>query len=237
MKSIDAVIFDWGNTLVDYPLDTPASQVQWLASFLREAACQWGDPLRKEMESFADDQESLYRFNQEMPDYSVRGFEGRLREALSIGFSAHIALKLERQLCRRLFSCASVIEGAEEVVLKLKQQGVAVGVVSNTPWGTTADEWRLELESYNFIRKNCDATVFCRDVGFRKPHPAAFIECLQRLTVAPVKTLVIGDNLNSDVAGAHAAGCKGIWFDRKSSEMAPQNQPAVKVLTELLDMI
>ena len=237
MRTVQAAIFDWGNTLVDYPLETAEEQVAWLASFLRSAARQWSAPLKKEMEALADKQEALYRFNQEMPDYRVRGFEGRLREVLPVGFSAHVASVVEQQLCRRLFASARIVEGAEDVVLKLHKQGLAVGIISNTPWGTTPNEWRGEIDRYDFIRKSCSATVFCHDVGFRKPHPAAFHSCLQKLGASPDKTIVIGDSLSSDVAGALAVGCKSLWFDRRHSGITATGQPSVTQLADTLAVI
>ena len=237
MKAIEAVIFDWGNTLVDYPLDTAESQVTWLATFLQDTAKQWSDPLRSELEAMAETEETLYRFNQEMPDYRVRPFEERLREALPSGISAHIASVIERQLCQRLFASAQIIEGAQDVLSRLCQRRLAVGIVSNTPWGTTPNEWRQELDHYDFVRNSCSAVVFCGDVGFRKPHPAAFHACIQRLHVSATQTVVIGDSLSSDMAGACAAGCKSVWFDRKHSGAATPYQPAVVVLANTLGMI
>lgn len=237
MKAVEAVIFDWGNTLVDYPLETSANQVKWLASFLRDAAKQWSNPLRQEMEALAEAEEALYWFNQEMADHRVRSFESRLREVLSAGFSSHIASVLERQLCSRLFALARVVEGAQDVISQLCRRGLAVGIVSNTPWGTAQTEWREELNRHDFIPGNCSAMVFCQDVGFRKPHPAAFHSCLQRLHASADKTIVIGDGLSTDMAGAVAAGCRSLWFDRKTPGITAPGQRSVTALANTVAVI
>ncbi len=237
MPAIDSVIFDWGNTLVDYPLETAAQQVRWLSLFLHDMARQLGDPLQTEMERLADNEEALYKFNQELPDHAVRGFERRLKETLLIGVSARIASAMEQQLCERLFGSARVVEGADEVVSHLHRKGLRIGIVSNTPWGTSREQWKKELESYEFFRKSCGAVVFCQDVGFRKPHPAPFTSCLLRLQSRPDKTLVVGDSLNSDMAGAHAAGCRGLWFDRKHSHTSAPGQPSISLLADIPALI
>jgi putative hydrolase of the HAD superfamily len=48
------------------------------------------------------------------------------------------------------------------------------------------------------------------DVGFAKPHPRMFELACARLEVAPVDTLMIGDNLRLDVQAAMAVGLQAI---------------------------
>lgn len=234
MQPIEAIIFDWGNTLVDYPLERQAEQVAWLSAFLVQVAKQFSAPFRTELERLSASESALLEFNQELPDYAVRNFEKRLREALPMGFSSHVASVVERQLCERLFSAAKPVEGAAHVLQELCRMGFRVGVVSNTPWGTTARQWRGELDNYEFFRNHCVTAVFCGDVGFRKPHPAPLLACVHKLQSSPAKTLVVGDGLNSDIAGARAAGCIGVWFDRIQARTAGPDQPSITSLSEVL---
>jgi putative hydrolase of the HAD superfamily len=48
------------------------------------------------------------------------------------------------------------------------------------------------------------------DVGFAKPHPRIFELACERLEVAPIETLMIGDNLELDVRAAMAVGLQAI---------------------------
>jgi putative hydrolase of the HAD superfamily len=233
MHSIEAVIFDWGNTLVDYPLETTADQVAWLSAFLRAIARQFGNPLRGKLEQLAACEPALLRFNQELPDHAVRIFERRLRETLPLNFSSHVASVVERQLCDRLFASACTVDGASLVIAELCRMGLRVGIVSNTPWGTTPEQWRREIDNYDFVRNHCASAVFCRDVGFRKPHAAPFLACMRRLQAIPDKTLVVGDSLTSDITGARAAGCKSVWFNRRHSPLPSAEQHCITSLSEL----
>src|SRR5438270_103223 len=137
MRPVDAVIFDWGNTLVDYPLETPAEQIAWLSKFLSATARQFGGAFQAEIERLVASEAALLQFNQELPDHAVRSFERRLRESLPLNFSSHVASVVERQLCERLFASARAVEGSPLVMAELCRTGLRVGIVSNTPWGTT----------------------------------------------------------------------------------------------------
>ena len=64
-------------------------------------------------------------------------------------------------------------EAAERAYQALRSRGIKTAIVSNTPWGSPADAWRAELTRHGLLDK-VDATVFCMDVGWRKPHRAPF---------------------------------------------------------------
>lgn len=51
-----------------------------------------------------------------------------------------------------------------------------------------------------------DETVFCVDVGWRKPAPQIFEHTLARLGVAAYRALFVGDDLRWDVEGARRSG-------------------------------
>lgn len=51
------------------------------------------------------------------------------------------------------------------------------------------------------------------DAGFQKPHPAIFQLVLQKFGVDPQQALMIGDNLDTDIAGAKATGIHALLFD------------------------
>jgi FMN phosphatase YigB (HAD superfamily) len=66
------------------------------------------------------------------------------------------------------------------VLRSLRHQGIKTAIVSNTPWGSSANAWRAELARHELLDA-VDATVFCMDVGWRKPHRAPFDRALSLL--------------------------------------------------------
>ena len=86
-----------------------------------------------------------------------------------------------------------------------KRRGVKTGIVSNTPWGSPGRVWRSELARHE-LATAVDAVVFCRDVGWRKPHPTPFRRALELIGVAAKDAAFVGDNPVWDVEGAESAG-------------------------------
>jgi len=62
------------------------------------------------------------------------------------------------------------------------------------------------LESYFQVMISSE---FC---GHPKPSPVIFHAAMEAIGARPEETLVIGDKLDTDVAGARAAGLDAIWF-------------------------
>src|SRR5262249_8358220 len=58
-----------------------------------------------------------------------------------------------------------------------------------------------------------DATVFCMDVGWRKPHRAPFDRALSLLEVAPADALFVGGDHRWDIVGAQNAGLRPVLLE------------------------
>lgn len=86
---------------------------------------------------------------------------------------------------------------------KLLKSGIKLGILSDAP---TKEAW-LRLAQLNFIH-TFDAVVTFNDTGERKPHPSPFKAILNKLSVKPEETLMIGDWAERDILGAKNAGMK-----------------------------
>ena len=96
-----------------------------------------------------------------------------------------------------------------EVLTALKAH-YRLGVISNTVGsGDTELEEALERAG---IRQLIDALVTSRDFGKAKPDPAIYAEGARRLGVPLDETVMVGDRLDTDIAGALKAGIAGIWL-------------------------
>jgi putative hydrolase of the HAD superfamily len=76
-----------------------------------------------------------------------------------------------------------------------------------------------------------DALVVSEEVGVSKPDPEIFRVALERLRVGPESAVMIGDSWHADVAGAHAAGVRAIWFN--PGALPAPGEPAVRELRSL----
>ena len=95
-------------------------------------------------------------------------------------------------------------------VLTLLKPRYRLGVISNTV-GSGDRELSAALEKAG-LRSLIDALVTSRDFGIAKPDPAIFAEGARRLEVPLVRTAMVGDRLDTDVAGALNAGIPAIWL-------------------------
>ncbi|MDO4708310.1 MAG: HAD family hydrolase [Pseudomonadota bacterium] len=59
--------------------------------------------------------------------------------------------------------------------------------------------------------------VSARMFGKAKPDPAIFLHACQTLGSAPANTLHVGDDIETDIAGAHQAGLKACWLHREDA--------------------
>jgi putative hydrolase of the HAD superfamily len=222
---IRAILFDLGNTLVGYYTSSEFPGV--LRRCLQEctAALGWREDLARDEAVF----ERALLLNRERPDFAVRPLAERLQEL----FRPHESLDdaaaraLSAAFLKPIFATARLDRDAIPVLRSLRGLGIKVAIVSNTPWGSPSNAWRAELARHGLL-DNVDATVFCVDVGWRKPHRAPFDRALALLNVAPDEALFVGDDYRWDVVGARNAGVRPVLLgllppDSMSHDLAIRN--------------
>ena len=114
------------------------------------------------------------------------------------------------------------IPDAFEVLTALKAR-YRLGVISNTV-GSGDAELDEALERAG-IRELIDALVTSRDFGVAKPDPAIYAEGARRLGVPLDETVMVGDRLDTDIAGALKAGIPGIWLRHPGAIAIPGITP------------
>lgn len=87
-----------------------------------------------------------------------------------------------------------------EVLRKLSTSGIRVGVLSNIAFDIRPAFSARGLDTY------VDEFVLSYEIGAIKPRPEAFRTALDRLGVAPERTLMVGDSAEAD-GGATQLGC------------------------------
>jgi putative hydrolase of the HAD superfamily len=194
---IEAVLFDWNNTLVQFTWDddlldeghraglAAAGSEQDAAAFtaryrelvLKEATPNddYGDLLRElgvdDADSFIDAEHEVW---------------GPAHEALS---------------------------SAQALLDSLRSRGLKTGLVANS-WPDPARLLRADVEAFG-LAEQLDVIVFSEEIGFRKPQPEIFLHALGQLGVEPENAMFVGDRLDTDVQGAAQVGMatvQALWF-------------------------
>jgi 2-haloacid dehalogenase len=80
------------------------------------------------------------------------------------------------------------------------------------------------------------AVVTSEDVGAYKPDPAMFRRGLAALGLTPDEVVHVGDSIDADVRGAHAAGIRAAWINRWGRAV-PEGAPVSYELTTLADLV
>jgi len=144
------------------------------------------------------------------------------RPLAGVFFDAGNTLLVEEP-CKHLWEMAMTpIPDVFEVLTALKTR-YRLGVISNTV-GSGDAELADALETAGILGL-IDAMVTSRDFGKAKPDPAIYVEGARRLGVPLDETVMVGDRLDTDVAGALNAGIPGVWLRHPRAIPIPGIEP------------
>ena len=156
----------------------------------------------------------------------------RFRRPLSVGDGLPVTESLCLEMSDRFLEfCSSkpgVVEGAHELMDYLRQRGYRMHMTSNG-----FHEVQYKKLAACGLRDYFDTIILSEDAGVNKPSPQYFDYALKVSGACRETTLMIGDNLNTDIVGAHNAGLDTILFNRWGVE--PSDVPTHTV-NRLLDI-
>lgn len=215
---LDAVLFDWGDTLMRW---SPAPDLLEAGHAAGFAALGLAPPpgvterfrdvyLASFFEPGAiEEVEYPGEVRRLLADFGVEVGDDELFRYLAAEHAAW-------QPARRLASTTHAL------LETLRDRGLKLGLVSNAFDPPELLHRDLALLG---VAERLDVAVFSSEVGRRKPDPLIFRYALERLGVRPERSLFVGDTLATDVAGAAALGmrtCLAVWFRADEDPSAPE---------------
>jgi putative hydrolase of the HAD superfamily len=188
---IEAVLFDWNNTLVQFT---------------------WDDELLLEGHRAAlgrDDPAFTTAYREAMlGDAPQRPYADVLRE---LGVDDPDAfIDAEHEVWR---PAHAVLGSAQALLESLRSRGIKTGVVANS-WPEPARLLHADAEAFG-LASLLDVMVVADEVGVGKPQPEIFLYALGQIGVAPEHAIYVGDRLDTDVQGAANVGMttvQALWF-------------------------
>ena len=100
--------------------------------------------------------------------------------------------------------------GARSALEQFHRWGLPLAVVSNTSFGEPVI--RYELAKYG-LTEHLSFVLVSSDYSVRKPNVLLYETAAARLHVRATDIWFVGDRLDTDVAGANAAGMTSVWFN------------------------
>ncbi len=198
---IKAIVFDYGNTLVEF--NRP--QVTRCDEALAEAVELLYGPHDPEKFQAIRSRNRRAPYEGHPPEYRENDIYTITRDLVRELYDIEPANEEVHALVRSRFDASvdaiEAPQGVESVLANLRKR-YKLGLLSNYP---DASAIRASLEKLKFDRL-FDSVVISGDLGYAKPHPLLFQTIAKDLRVSPDEVLHVGDNWLADVQGAKRAG-------------------------------
>ena len=160
----------------------------------------------------------------------------RFRRPLSEGNGLEVTEELCLQISDKFLDfCSSkpgVVEGAHELMAYLRAKGYRMHMCSNG-----FHEVQYKKLAACGLRDYFDTIILSEDAGANKPSKAFFDFAFKQTGAHPDTTLMIGDNLQTDIIGARDAGLDTILFNRWNVEPSDIPTMTVATLREIMDIL
>ena len=131
-----------------------------------------------------------------------------LFRSLTKEFGLSYCPSIEQHYADQLIEHSFWEPGAETLLNALYAQGVRLGFITN---GFTKIQ-RAKFENLQLHRWS-QVLVISEELGHAKPHREIFDHALLQLAACPEETLMVGDSLTSDGAGARNTGMPFCWYN------------------------
>jgi putative hydrolase of the HAD superfamily len=141
------------------------------------------------------------------------------------------AVEIERERFEGLDSHYALYEDVAGCLRLLRARGLRVGLITNNE----GVHQRAKLAIVGLDRL-VDTIVISQEIGVAKPDARIFRHACELLGVLPEEALHVGDNPYADAEGAHGAGLRAVWLDRRAEhDGAPRPFAVIRGLDELAE--
>jgi putative hydrolase of the HAD superfamily len=227
---LDAVLFDWGDTLMEFaysPELVGAGHRAGLAAIGRDGLPE----VEALTEHFRERYEPLFWAPGTVEEIEYPDLVRRLLADFDVSIDDdELGRYLEAE--HTAWDPARRLAAHTHALLEtLRERGLKLGLVSNAfdpGWLLHRDLEQMGLE------QRLDYSVFSSEVGTRKPHPAIFERALEALDVSAARALFVGDRLYEDVRGAGELGMttvQALWF--RADEHPEGAEPDHQAFTQM----
>ena len=231
MTMIKAILFDFGQTLVDS------------ADGFRRAEKEAQDKLFKDLsltleEKFLENYRRIRKQFHERSDFSRKSIWNEVYYYHCLTADPDLLEKWESEYWDTVKANTKLFPEAQKVLEALNSL-YAVALITNTQ-GQKRDGTH-RISQFPELDKYFKAVIVAGEGGIPpKPDPKPFQMCLEELGIDPIEAVYVGDDFRIDICGAQDAGLQAIWIKHR---LVLRNWPDVETevpiissLDELLDL-
>lgn len=226
MSDIKVVFFDMGNTLLDFhrvksDYEKDMQGLIYLTEYLNKFDAnitlydvkniffkQWMDGIKDRKVTFKEYPIENF-LNNFLKNYNIKLDLNECIEAINLFYTEY----------RNNLHFENNIHDTLKII---KNLGYKIGVISNTCYyDEVMKECFKKAKLFDFI----DCFIFSYSLKFGKPDKKIFKVALEKMNVSPNESIMVGDNLNSDIKPAQELGIHTIWFNNSSNESSTEIIP------------
>ena len=240
MAKIKAILFDLGDTLLDFgPVDTlklfgeGARQAYTYLQQLDQPLPTFAKFHRRQLRAV---QWQLLKSHVVRREFNSLDILGRTSRAMGHDLSPEQVEELAWLWYEPLSRCVTTEDGLGEMLEGFRRDGLALAVVSNTfvP-GQVLDRHMDQLG----LLEHFPTRIYSCDVHYRKPHPKIFQISLERVGISSAEAIFVGDKLRPDIFGSVRVGMISVLKDpsgvRHSRRIRPHHRiTSLRQLPEII---
>lgn len=222
-KRYETVLFDADNTLLDFS----ATEEQALRRTMERRGLEFTpERLGRYTAINRELWDALHRGEVEQSWLKTERFR---RFGAELGWSGDPAAWDEEYL-DALGDCGALLPGALELLKALKPH-CRIGLATNG-----LQKVQRKRLAGNPIAPYLDGIFISQEMGIGKPHKGYFDRVLTQMGASAQTTVMVGDDLLSDIQGAVNAGLDSIWYSPKGGE-SPLPTYRVERLSQVADIV
>jgi putative hydrolase of the HAD superfamily len=208
----------WAEVLDTFAGRLPAPAEQLRAAIEAAARAFWSDPERTRVA-----RQDMFAARQAVV--------GQAFETLGLSSERELGREVADRFSSEREARVAPFPAALDTLAELRRRGHVLGLLTNG--GARLQRAKIE----RFALAGCfDAIRIEGEVGVGKPRPEAFAGALAALGAAGEPALMVGDDLDADIAGGRAAGLATIWIDHRGAgppRGGPSPDRTLRALAEL----
>jgi putative hydrolase of the HAD superfamily len=231
MPMVEAVLFDYGRTLVtfEYPTDDLLEVLRRFRPRIAKALGKRAPTAREILKNILlplEDQ--VASTSEDEVDYMSVYRSAWQRAGLDLPPELLYEILDAEQLCWD--RAAQVDPDALQVLSWLGASGFKRALCSNAPFPPAM--MRRQVDA-NGVGELVDAVVFSSQIGKRKPAPEIYQATLSALGVAAEKALFVGDRVREDYYGPRSLGMSAVVCTKHATEAVADGIATIASLSDL----